>query len=51
MDLSTGGDIDAIREAIMRASPVPIGTVPIYQAIEQVDRTVEDLTGRGPPAT
>src|SRR2546427_4950765 len=34
MDLSTGGDIDAIREAIIGASPVPIGTVPIYQAIE-----------------
>src|SRR3989440_12803260 len=34
MDLSTGGNIDAIREAIIGASPVPIGTVPIYQAIE-----------------
>src|SRR5258708_6428363 len=34
MDLSTGRDIDAIREAIVAASPVPIGTVPIYQAIE-----------------
>jgi phosphomethylpyrimidine synthase len=34
MDLSTGGDIDAIRVAIIAASPVPIGTVPIYQAIE-----------------
>src|SRR5688572_31008877 len=34
MDLSTGGNIDAIREAIIDASPVPIGTVPIYQAIE-----------------
>ena len=34
MDLSTGGNIDAIREAIIAASPVPIGTVPIYQAIE-----------------
>src|SRR5712691_7701882 len=34
MDLSTGGDIDAIREAIVAASPVPIGTVPIYQAVE-----------------
>src|SRR5437588_12060783 len=32
MDLSTGGDIDAIRQAILDASPVPIGTVPIYQA-------------------
>jgi phosphomethylpyrimidine synthase len=35
MDLSTGGNIDAIREAIIAASPVPIGTVPIYQAIEK----------------
>jgi phosphomethylpyrimidine synthase len=43
MDLSTGGDIDPIREAILAASPVPIGTVPIYQAVQQVDR-VEDLT-------
>ena len=34
MDLSTGGNIDAIREAIIAASPVPIGTVPIYQAIQ-----------------
>ena len=32
MDLSTGGDIHEIREAILRASPVPIGTVPIYEA-------------------
>ncbi len=43
MDLSTGGDIDGIREAILAASPVPIGTVPIYQAVEQVPQ-VEDLT-------
>jgi phosphomethylpyrimidine synthase len=43
MDLSTGGDIDAIREAILGASPVPIGTVPIYQAVQAVKR-VEDLT-------
>ena len=34
MDLSTGGNIDAIRQAIIDASPVPIGTVPVYQAIE-----------------
>ena len=33
MDLSTGGDIDGIRDAIIGASPVPIGTVPIYQAL------------------
>ncbi len=43
MDLSTGKNIDAIRAAIIENSPVPIGTVPIYQAIEQVDRA-EDLT-------
>ena len=43
MDLSTGGGIDEIREAIVAASPVPIGTVPIYQAVQQVNR-VEDLT-------
>ena len=36
MDLSTGGNIDGIRQAIIDASPVPIGTVPIYQAIQQV---------------
>ena len=43
MDLSTGGDIDAIRQAIVDASPVPIGTVPIYQAVTQVGK-VEDLS-------
>ena len=43
MDLSTGGNIDAIRQAIIAASPVPIGTVPIYQAITIV-KQVEDLT-------
>jgi phosphomethylpyrimidine synthase len=43
MDLSTGGNIDAIRRAIIAASPVPIGTVPIYQAIQGV-KHVEDLT-------
>jgi phosphomethylpyrimidine synthase len=42
MDLSTGGDIHQIREAILRHSPVPIGTVPIYEAISRVKR-VEDL--------
>ena len=46
MDLSTGGNIDAIRRAIIAASPVPIGTVPIYQAIQQVKK-VEDLTEQG----
>ena len=43
MDLSTGGDIDAIRQAIIDASPVPIGTVPIYQAVTEVGK-VEDLS-------
>src|ERR1700721_2667671 len=42
MDLSTGGDIPTIREAIIRHSPVPIGTVPIYEALARVKR-VEDL--------
>ena len=42
MDLSTGGEIHAIREAILRHSPVPIGTVPIYEAISRVKR-IEDL--------
>ena len=43
MDLSTGGDLDAIRTAIIQASPVPIGTVPVYQAAALVERA-EDLT-------
>ena len=43
MDLSTGGDIHAIREALLRASTVPIGTVPIYEALSRVSR-VRDLT-------
>src|SRR5665213_3907145 len=42
MDLSTGGDIPMIREAIIRHSPVPIGTVPLYEALSRVKR-VEDL--------
>src|SRR6266481_5991766 len=42
MDLSTGGDIHHIREAILRHSPVPIGTVPIYEAVSRVKR-IEDL--------
>jgi len=41
MDLSTGGDLDECREAILRASTVPIGTVPIYSMI--LGRTIEDL--------
>jgi phosphomethylpyrimidine synthase len=43
MDLSTGGDIPGIRKAILAASPVPIGTVPIYEALTRV-RSVPDLT-------
>jgi phosphomethylpyrimidine synthase len=43
MDLSTGGDIHEIREAILRHSPVPIGTVPIYEALSRVTR-VRELT-------
>jgi phosphomethylpyrimidine synthase len=43
MDLSTGGDIPEIRKAIINNSPVPIGTVPIYEALSRV-RRVEDLT-------
>ena len=43
MDLSTGGDIPGIREAIVRHSVVPVGTVPIYEALTRV-RRVEDLT-------
>ncbi|MBV8817431.1 MAG: phosphomethylpyrimidine synthase ThiC, partial [Acidobacteriaceae bacterium] len=42
MDLSTGGDIPRIRQAIIANSPVPIGTVPIYEALARV-RRVEDL--------
>jgi phosphomethylpyrimidine synthase len=49
MDLSSGGDIDAIREAIIKASPLPVGTVPIYQVAAELERpeemTVEDLLG------
>ena len=37
MDLSTGRDIDSIRQAIIDASPVPIGTVPLYQMVQQLD--------------
>lgn len=44
MDLSTGGDLDLIRSAIVKASPVPIGTVPIYQALEEVNGKIEDLS-------
>jgi phosphomethylpyrimidine synthase len=44
MDLSTGRDIHTTREWIIRNSAVPIGTVPIYQALEKVDGTPEELT-------
>jgi phosphomethylpyrimidine synthase len=44
MDLSTGRDIHETRERILRASPVPVGTVPIYQALEKVDGRPEDLS-------
>jgi phosphomethylpyrimidine synthase len=44
MDLSTGENIHETREWILRNSPVPIGTVPIYQALEKVDGVPEDLT-------
>ena len=44
MDLSTGRNIHQTREWILRNSPVPIGTVPIYQALERVNGIAEDLT-------
>ena len=44
MDLSTGRDIHTTRDWILRNSPVPIGTVPIYQALEKVGGVAEDLT-------
>ncbi len=44
MDLSTGRNIHETREWILRNSPVPIGTVPIYQALERVDGKAEELT-------
>ncbi|WP_341212456.1 phosphomethylpyrimidine synthase ThiC [uncultured Limimaricola sp.] len=44
MDLSTGRDIHDIRDWILRNSPVPIGTVPLYQALEKVGGIAEDLT-------
>ena len=43
MDLSTGKDIDAIRQRIIAASTVPIGTVPIYQMLEQLGGEIEDM--------
>lgn len=44
MDLSTGNNIHETREWILRNCPVPVGTVPIYQALEKVEGKVEDLT-------
>jgi len=44
MDLSTGDNIHETREWIIRNSPVPVGTVPIYQALEKVNGSVENLT-------
>lgn len=44
MDLSTGKNIHATREYLIRNAPVPVGTVPIYQALEKVDGVAEDLT-------
>ncbi len=43
MDLSTGKDIDNIRQEIINASPVPIGTVPIYQMLEELGGNIEDM--------
>ena len=45
MDLSTGGDIHGIREAMLKASPVPIGTVPMYQVVKDI-RDISDLKVR-----
>ncbi len=44
MDLSTGGDLDEIRKEIIKESDVPIGTVPMYQILHDVNNTIEDLT-------
>ncbi len=44
MDLSTGGDIPGIRKQIIRNSPIPIGTVPIYEALTRVNGKIADLT-------
>jgi len=44
MDLSTGGDIDLIRTVLIKQSPIPLGTVPIYQALQEVGGKPEDLT-------
>jgi len=44
MDLSTGGDLDEIRKAVISNSKIPIGTVPIYQILHDVGNKIEDLT-------
>jgi len=44
MDLSTGGDLDEIRKAVIYNSKIPIGTVPIYQILHDVNNKIEDLT-------
>ena len=44
MDLSTGGDLDEIRKAVIGASKIPIGTVPIYQILHDVKNKIEDLS-------
>ncbi len=46
MDLSTGKDIDNIRKRIIEKSPVPIGTVPIYQMLEELGGDIEDMTAQ-----
>ena len=46
MDLSTGKNIDEIRKAIIATSPVPIGTVPIYQMLEELGGEIEDMTAQ-----
>ena len=46
MDLSTGKNIDGIRREIIARSPVPIGTVPIYQMLEELGGNIEDMTAR-----
>ncbi|HHD83843.1 MAG TPA: phosphomethylpyrimidine synthase ThiC [Campylobacteraceae bacterium] len=44
MDLSTGGDLDEIRKAVIANATIPIGTVPIYQILHDVNNKIEDLT-------
>ncbi|MFV2068049.1 MAG: phosphomethylpyrimidine synthase ThiC [Pirellulales bacterium] len=46
MDLSTGANIDSVRKAIIDASPVPIGTVPIYQMLEELGGEIEEMTAQ-----